>query len=98
MNTAIETLHQLIRLRDTISLGIDVIHHSLTGEYSISSDEITQIIDDINTAWLDFDLNMAPEHRVDADAILNMLGLAPVGESVPERSRGAFTVIDGGLS
>ena len=98
MNTASETLQQLITLRDTINLAIEVIHRGLTGDLSITTDDITQIVDDVNTAWLDFDLNMAPDASVDASAILLMLGLDPLTESVPERSRGSFTVIPGGLA
>lgn len=98
MNTATHTLEQLITLRDTIDLGIDVITHSLSGDDSITTEDITQIIDDINTAWLDFDLNMVPESSIDASAILRMLGLDPLTESVPDKTRLAFTVIDGGLS
>jgi len=98
MNTAIETLEQLITLRDTINLGIEVISHGVTGEYPVTGDDITQIVDDINTAWLDFDLNMAPESSIDASAILRMLGLDPVAESVPDKTRLAFTIIDGGLA
>jgi len=98
MNTAIDTLQQLITLRDTINLGIDVITHSLSGDDSITSDDITQIILDINTVWLDFDLNLAPESSIDADALLRMLGLDPLTESVPEVTRAGFTVIPGGLT
>lgn len=98
MNTAIDTLEQLITLRDTINLGIEVIHHGLSGEYSITTEDITQIVDDINTAWLNFDLNMVPESSIDASAILLMLGLDPLTESVPERTRPGFTVIPGGLA
>ena len=98
MNTAIHTLQQLITLRDTIDLGIDAITHSLSGDDTITTEDITQIIDDINTVWLDFDLNMVPESSIDASAILRMLGLDPLTESVPEKTRGGFTVIDGGLS
>lgn len=98
MNTAIHTLNQLIALRDTITLGIDVISHSLSGDDSITTEDITQIIEDINTVWLDFDLNMVPESSIDAAALLKMLGLDPVTESVPEKTRLGFTVIPGGLA
>lgn len=97
MNTATETLQQLITLRDTIDLGVQVIHHAVSGDDPITTDEITQIIDDINTAWADFDLNMAPESNIDALAILRMLGLDPDSGSVPEVTRAGFTVIPGGL-
>jgi len=98
MNTVNQTLSQLVNLRDTINLGIDVITHSLSGDDTITPDMITQIIEDINTVWLDFDLNLAPEASIDARSILAMLGLDPDTESVPEQTRLGFTVIDGGLS
>lgn len=98
MNTAIRTLNQLITLRDTIDSGIDVISRGLSGDDSITTEDITQIVEDINTVWLDFDLNMVPESSIDAAALLRMLGLDPVTESVPERIRPGFTVIPGGLA
>ena len=98
MNTVTETLSQLIDLRDTINLGIEVISHGVSGEYELSSEIITQIIADINTAWADFDLNMAPDASIDAHALLRMLGLDPDIESVPEKTRLGFTVIPGGLA
>lgn len=98
MNTVTETLSQLIDLRDTINLGIDVISHGASGEYDISPEIITQIIEDINTAWANFDLNMAPDASIDARALLAILGLDPDIESVPEQTRLGFTVIPGGLS
>ena len=98
MNTVNQTLSQLIDLRDTINLGIDVISHGVSGEYELSSEIITQIIEDINTAWADFDLNLAPEASIDARAILTLLGLDPDIESVPEQTRLGFRVIPGGLA
>ena len=96
MNTVNQTLSQLVDLRDTINLGIEVISHGVSGEYDVTPEIITQIIEDINTAWLDFDLNLAPEASIDARAILNLLGLDPDIRSVPEQTRLGFTVIPGG--
>lgn len=96
MNTVNQTLSQLIDLRDTINLGIEVISHGVAGDYLITPEIITQIITDINTAWADFDLNLAPEASIDARSILTLLGLDPDIESVPEKTRLGFTVIPGG--
>jgi hypothetical protein len=98
MNTVNQTLSQLVDLRDTINLGIEVISQGVAGDDTITAEIINQIITDINTAWADFDLNLAPEASIDARSILAMLGLDPDIESVPEQTRLGFTVIPGGKS
>lgn len=98
MNTVNQTLSQLVDLRDTINLGIEVISQGVTGDDTITAEIINQIITDINIAWADFDLNLAPEASIDARSILAMLGLDPDIESVPEQTRLGFTVIPGGKS
>lgn len=94
MEEVIDTLNSLIRLRTHTDQAINLITQSLTGDESVSEDDIITSIDGVHNAWEQYaSLELTPTD-ITTDELIRMLRLDTTPVPVPERSR--LTVIPGG--
>ncbi len=96
MEEVINTLNSLIRLRTHTDQAITLITQSLTGDQSVSEQDIITSIDGVHDAWEQYaSLELTPTD-ITTDELIRMLNLDTVPRSVPEPTRPSFGVIAGG--